>query len=237
MRLAEESGRFEVSHDVEYDTHTIKRCHKGTGRVLEGVRCYPDGHCIDMTIDLSVSKSMTARVAAEHLGLVNRDGSPKSSPREKAKISSHVYPSGRAILSVQIFPHEERRHYAWRDAPVVLNLVDGSYLFVSCDEEGNAPGTLLVRQDGQSNLLLPPVIEPKVGESTEFRSYFAGESRLVGRSIVNAAPMLLPGWSTRVIVLRLDDGSKVIPMSDPEGNAPGTWFGRDRNGDFVLPNP
>lgn len=153
----------------------------------------------------------------------------------KEQISSYEYPAGRTIVDVKLLDTVECRHYGWRDVPVTLCLSDGSYLFVSRDEEGNGPGTMLVRS--LRSLLLVPVIEPRFDKPLDIQQHYTGVSRLIGRNIVRAYPMVWPGWATRVVMLRLDDESKIIPMSDPEGNAPGTWFGRDRRGDFVLPNP
>lgn len=49
------------------------------------------------------------------------------------------------------------------------------------------------------------------------------EKDLVGKTITAVLP--LPGgpmgWFEEGVVLVLDDGTKVVPMRDPEGNGPG----------------
>ena len=154
----------------------------------------------------------------------------------KAKIESYAFPAGRTIIGVELLGHEARRSYGWRDAPVVLRLSDGKRLFASRDEEGNRPGTISVCGDGLGDAIYPPTIDRKLDDSLEFQQHYTGEARLVGKTIVKAQSLKLRGWSGRVIVLTLDNGTKIVPMSDPEGNAPGAWFGLDNDGDFMLPN-
>lgn len=45
------------------------------------------------------------------------------------------------------------------------------------------------------------------------------------------------GWDDpwgRSVVLVLDDGTRLFPSIDDEGNGPGTLFGADAEGDFRL---
>lgn len=61
---------------------------------------------------------------------------------------------------------------------------------------------------------------------------------LIGRKIVDVRPMTAfeqnqEGWETRhkaTRVLVLDNGDKIYPSSDDEGNDAGTLFGMDKKG-------
>lgn len=63
-----------------------------------------------------------------------------------------------------------------------------------------------------------------------------------GRTIAKVRPMTKDeldanGWDDRwdgVVVLELDDGTRLFPSRDPEGNGPGAMFGSDDEGDFRL---
>ena len=44
-------------------------------------------------------------------------------------------------------------HEGWLRKPVAIEFTDGTILFASCDEEGNDPGALFVREpDGFTSL-------------------------------------------------------------------------------------
>lgn len=70
-------------------------------------------------------------------------------------------------------------------------------------------------------------------------------NELVGRTISEVRRMTKAelddqAWDDpwqRSVVLVLDDGTKLFPSIDDEGNAPGTLFGSDAQGDFRLDIP
>lgn len=65
---------------------------------------------------------------------------------------------------------------------------------------------------------------------------------LEGKTIENVRPMTaeearLEGWGDsphQAMVIELDDGSKLYPSQDPEGNGPGALFGHDGLNAFMV---
>lgn len=62
---------------------------------------------------------------------------------------------------------------------------------------------------------------------------------LEGKTIEKVRPMtdgeLPEHWhGEHPVVLVLDDGTKLYPSSDPEGNGPGALFGHNKDGEFVI---
>jgi len=62
--------------------------------------------------------------------------------------------------------------------------------------------------------------------TTEREQYFIDQSGLVGKTIKSVKYMTQReatqrGWSGRCVVLTLNDGTKVYPQMDDEGNGPG----------------
>ncbi len=67
---------------------------------------------------------------------------------------------GRTITVVRYLTDEECATMGWDRAPLVLQLDDGTLLFPSCDDEGNAAGALFT-QHGKNTKGIPtcaPVI-------------------------------------------------------------------------------
>ena len=63
---------------------------------------------------------------------------------------------------------------------------------------------------------------------------------LVGRRITEVSYMPpdeadAAGWYARSLVLTLDDGTKIYPMADDEGNGPGAFGVETSAGDVILP--
>ena len=90
----------------------------------------------------------------------------------------------------------------------------------------------------------PKTKTPKAAPETAPETTKPESDGVVGRTIRSARPMTADemnseGWETGnhalPTVLVLDDGSKLYPSRDEEGNGPGVLFGRDKDGQtFVL---
>lgn len=85
---------------------------------------------------------------------------------------------------------------------------------------------------------------PKKEPSTEQRWTKFAADRLVGRTIKSVSYMTdeereLQGWYQKPLVIELDDGSVLFPISDDEGNGPGSlvFFNNagDNAGEALIP--
>lgn len=141
--------------------------------------------------------------------------------------AKEVYPIGLRIRGVAMLDSAALREHAWHRSPVVLDLSDGSTMYPSHDEEGNDAGAILVLDEGGSSVVLPPLRGPE--------GMTLSPVLLPGRKIARAGYQVFPGWQGRPLVLVLDDGTTLVPQSDAEGNAAGTWLGTDRGRYFALP--
>ena len=141
--------------------------------------------------------------------------------------AKNIYPVGLRIEGVSMLDSAALREHAWHRSPVVLELDDGSTMYPSSDEEGNDAGAILVIGRDRSSLVLPPLRGPE--------GMTLSPILLPERKIARAGYQALPGWRGRPLVLVLDDGSTLVPQSDEEGNAAGTWLGTDRGQYFALP--
>lgn len=67
------------------------------------------------------------------------------------------WPLGKTIAKVRWMMKTELKEQGWepRDKVPVLILNDGSMIFPSCDEEGNAPGCLFGEEAGVPVRVLP----------------------------------------------------------------------------------
>lgn len=61
---------LEVKESPSGSVDIIRKRHRGTGRVLDGWRLYPNGTAVDLTVDLGVSKGVrNLKAIRKHLGL------------------------------------------------------------------------------------------------------------------------------------------------------------------------
>jgi hypothetical protein len=132
----------------------------------------------------------------------------------------------------------EARQMGWYEAPIV-SLVQGddpanaTHLYVSSDEEGNSAGAFFLEGQG-GRCFYPLRLGEHHAEAKDLRA-IAGKT-IVGGTHMSAEHAQISGWSKRPFVLELDDGRKLVPTSDPEGNDAGTWFGSDSHGNFAIPS-
>ena len=66
--LAAKSGRFQVEKNGHDQSITITRRNPTSGKIIEGVRCFITGQCLDLVWNLSPPLSLSE--AAKHLNLV-----------------------------------------------------------------------------------------------------------------------------------------------------------------------
>jgi hypothetical protein len=60
--------------------------------------------------------------------------------------------------------------------------------------------------------------------------------RVVGVRYLSAAESLELGWFKRCLLIEFEDGTRLYPSSDDEGNCPGAFLGEDSHGgDFRIP--
>jgi hypothetical protein len=148
-------------------------------------------------------------------------------PKKSSKSAgSRPYPAGLRIVDLALLDGNELGASAWHRSPVVLVLGDGSTLYPSRDDEGNDAGTLVVVAPRGGRCLLAP--QPP-GASPGLLP-----RELVGREISSAGYQGL-GYRHRPLVLVLDDGTALVPQSDPEGNDAGAWFGTHQGRYFTIP--
>jgi len=85
--------------------------------------------------------------------------------------------------------------------------------------------------------------EKKKQTPTEAASVQADPTSIVGRKIINVRPMQsvelrAMGWTTGrhgpPIAIVLDDGTKLYPSRDEEGNGPGAVFGVSTDGGSFM---
>lgn len=149
-----------------------------------------------------------------------------STRKTKQGPGKKIYPIGLRIVDLALLDGNELRQSAWHRSPVVLVLGDGSTLYPSRDDEGNDAGTLVVVPPRGGRYLLAP--QPP-GASVDLLP-----RELVGREISLAGYQGL-GYRHRPLVLVLDDGTILVPQSDPEGNDAGAWFGTHQGRYFTIP--
>lgn len=58
--------------------------------------------------------------------------------------------------------------------------------------------------------------------------------RIVGVEYMDEREASDFGWPERVLVLTLDDGTRLIPEADEEGNGPGVLLGLTKSGEQIL---
>jgi hypothetical protein len=134
---------------------------------------------------------------------------------------------GLRIARIEYMDAEEARELAWDSQPCMLVLEDDTRLYVSSDEEGNAPGTLVAEGNGISHSFYPRTKWHSEENLKLALLHIVGHQIANGR-FMSGGRMGSMGWSKHAFVLKLDNGIELIPFSDPEGNEAGSWFGYDR---------
>ena len=79
----------------------------------------------------------------------------KRTPEEQARITKYIHDEfavpliGETIAMVREMEDDEKMMFGWEgrwDAPIVIQLSNGTILIPSRDEEGNGPGHLIVQK-------------------------------------------------------------------------------------------
>ena len=148
---------------------------------------------------------------------------------------------GKRIVAIKYMSLEEAQAIGWDSRPATIVLEGNSRLYVSSDEEGNEPGTLVAEDKGTSHSFYPKTrweadenLEPKnLDRLLVSRNSLKG-CWIASGHYMSGGKMGSMGWSKQAFVIKLDNGVELIPFSDEEGNEAGSWFGTDEVGDFAI---
>lgn len=72
-------------------------------------------------------------------------------------------------------------------------------------------------------------------EDMQTRWTKVAEKQLLGKKITAAEYVHDPEFNRPVLVILLDDGTRLYPMGDDEGNGPGALHGEREEEFFILP--